>query len=290
MMTQTQLPETVNKPPEKTSRDVFISGVAGLLGGPLGAPLSVGSYLLWQKIGLQSAGRWWAWAATGLIGAPLSWVITAAILPHPPAANQASMSSSSETSQLAKPDRAPKKTQENVKVETSQLAKPDQVPEKTQENVKVETSQLAKPNRAPEKIQKNVKVGELQTKTPTPAPALASKEDIKVGELQSKNSTPEAAPVSKAEFSPKSYWAANSDGEVLRQGGKSKGYQLERITIMDKTAGQITPDMAVWKTLQSDTALVFDRNGDCAGIFRGGIMLNGPYKPIPGICAIMGDQ
>jgi hypothetical protein len=115
MMTQTQLPETVNKPPEKTSRDVFISGVAGLLGGPLGAPISIGSYLLWKKVGLAGSARWFAWAATGFIGAPLSLALTAAILPHPPA-NQASMQSSGGSSQLAKPDRAPEKMQEGVKV------------------------------------------------------------------------------------------------------------------------------------------------------------------------------
>jgi hypothetical protein len=113
-MTHTQLPETVNKPPEKTSRDVFISGVVGLLGGPLGAPLSIGSYLLWRKVGLQGAARWFAWAATGFIGAPLSLAMIAAILPHPPA-NQATASSST-SSQHTKADRSAAKNQEDIKV------------------------------------------------------------------------------------------------------------------------------------------------------------------------------
>ncbi|MCY6491901.1 hypothetical protein [Leptolyngbya sp. GGD] len=61
---------------EKTSRDIAISGIAGLFtGGVFGFPLSIGSYLLWQKIGLKGAARWWVWAATGIAGVPISWAM-----------------------------------------------------------------------------------------------------------------------------------------------------------------------------------------------------------------------
>jgi hypothetical protein len=71
---------TSTKAPEKTSRDIFLSGVAGLLGGLLGVPMSIGSYLLWRKLGLKGSLRWWAWAATGIVGVPLSLAITKVIV------------------------------------------------------------------------------------------------------------------------------------------------------------------------------------------------------------------
>jgi hypothetical protein len=110
-MTQTQSLEVTQKAPEKTNRDVIISGLAGLLGGPLGAPLSIGAYLLWRKIGLQGAGRWFAWAATGLIGVPLSLGLTAGIS-SPPKSN----SGSGVISQSGAVEQSSVKAQEDVKV------------------------------------------------------------------------------------------------------------------------------------------------------------------------------
>lgn len=84
---------------EKTSRDIAISGIAGLFtGGVFGFPLSIGSYLLWRKIGLKGAARWWVWAATGIIGVPISWGVfavvvnpdkTATVAPSSPIVNNA---------------------------------------------------------------------------------------------------------------------------------------------------------------------------------------------------------
>jgi hypothetical protein len=66
---------------EKTTRDLVISGVVGLFTGTfVGVPLSMASYLMWKKIGVKGAGRWWAWAATGLVGVPFSWVLLAALI------------------------------------------------------------------------------------------------------------------------------------------------------------------------------------------------------------------
>jgi hypothetical protein len=101
------------KVPEKTSRDIFLSGVAGLLGGPLGVPMSVGVYLLWRKLGLKGSLRWWIWAATGIVGVPLSLAITQVVM-HPE--RQSSVSSTSAVSQLARPGQAPGQAQEDVKV------------------------------------------------------------------------------------------------------------------------------------------------------------------------------
>lgn len=67
--------------PEKTSRDIAISGIVGLFtGGIVGFPLSIGSYLLWRKIGVKGTARWWAWAATGIIGVPISWGVVAGVV------------------------------------------------------------------------------------------------------------------------------------------------------------------------------------------------------------------
>lgn len=80
--------------PEKTSRDIAISGIAGLFtGGIVGFPLSIGSYLLWRKIGVKGAVRWWAWAATGIIGVPISWGVVAGIVSPDKNANVAPSSS-----------------------------------------------------------------------------------------------------------------------------------------------------------------------------------------------------
>jgi hypothetical protein len=109
-MTQTQSPETTQKAAEKTTRDVVISGLAGLPGGLFGIPLSIGSYLLWRKVGVNGAGRWWAWAVTGLVGVPFSWVLAAAVVA--PSAQQSSSSSMQQSG-----NSAPQaKKQEDVKV------------------------------------------------------------------------------------------------------------------------------------------------------------------------------
>jgi hypothetical protein len=109
-MTQIQSPETTQKATEKTTRDVVISGLAGLPGGLFGIPLSIGSYLLWRKIGLNGASRWWAWAATGIIGVPMSLGLTAGLSSSP---NSASSSSSASQSRST---GGSVKAQEDVKV------------------------------------------------------------------------------------------------------------------------------------------------------------------------------
>jgi hypothetical protein len=61
---------------EKTKRDLIITGLVGLCTGALfGVPLSIAAYLGWKNKGLNGSKRWWAWAATGIIGAPISVAI-----------------------------------------------------------------------------------------------------------------------------------------------------------------------------------------------------------------------
>jgi hypothetical protein len=81
-MTQQQILETASATaPEKTTRDVIITGIAGLFTGAfVGAPVSIGCYLLWRKIGAKGASRWWAWALSGIVGAPLCLGMSAAMV------------------------------------------------------------------------------------------------------------------------------------------------------------------------------------------------------------------
>jgi hypothetical protein len=98
-MTLSQQTETTPAVTEKTTRDVVITGVAGFFTGFIvGAPLSVASFLLWKKMGVKGAARWWVWAVTGLVGAPLSWILLAGIV-SPSSTRQVSSSGIESTSQ-----------------------------------------------------------------------------------------------------------------------------------------------------------------------------------------------
>jgi hypothetical protein len=89
-MKLSQAVETKPSNTEKTTRDVIITGVAGLFTGcVIGAPLSVTSFLLWKKAGVNGAARWWVWAATGLVGVPLSWILLIGLV-SPSSTRQAS--------------------------------------------------------------------------------------------------------------------------------------------------------------------------------------------------------
>ncbi|MBD3886616.1 hypothetical protein IFO70_33650 [Phormidium tenue FACHB-886] len=60
----------------------IIAGAVGLFtGGFIGIFLSPLVLNLYAKAGTKGGSRWLAWAATGLVGAPVSWVIMGAILP-----------------------------------------------------------------------------------------------------------------------------------------------------------------------------------------------------------------
>jgi hypothetical protein len=65
---------------EKNVRDIAITGVAGILGGIIGVPLSILVFQGYKKLGLKGASRWWAWSATGVLAVPASWLITAALI------------------------------------------------------------------------------------------------------------------------------------------------------------------------------------------------------------------
>jgi len=57
---------------EKTTRDLFICGVTGFIFGVgFGAPLSIGAFLIWKKLGVNGASRWWLWGVTGLVVTPV---------------------------------------------------------------------------------------------------------------------------------------------------------------------------------------------------------------------------
>ncbi|NJR61222.1 MAG: hypothetical protein HC769_21750 [Cyanobacteria bacterium CRU_2_1] len=61
----------------------IIAGTAGLFtGGLIGALLSPLALNLYAKLGAKGGSRWFAWAATGIIGAPVSWGMMAAIAPQ----------------------------------------------------------------------------------------------------------------------------------------------------------------------------------------------------------------
>ena len=69
-----------NQNVEKNSRDVVITGVAGILEGFIGVPLSILVYQGYRAIGMKGKGRQIAWAASGVVGVPLSLVLTSAIV------------------------------------------------------------------------------------------------------------------------------------------------------------------------------------------------------------------
>lgn len=57
---------------EKTTRDLFICGITGFIFGVgFGAPLSIVSFLIWKKLGVNGASRWWLWGVTGLVVTPV---------------------------------------------------------------------------------------------------------------------------------------------------------------------------------------------------------------------------
>ena len=57
---------------EKTTRDLFICGATGFIFGVgFGAPLSIGAFLIWKKLGVNGASRWWLWGVTGLVVTPV---------------------------------------------------------------------------------------------------------------------------------------------------------------------------------------------------------------------------
>ncbi len=63
---------------EKTTRDLVICGVTGFIFGVgVGAPLSIGSFLIWKKLGVKGASRWWLWGVTGLIVTPVIFSLLA---------------------------------------------------------------------------------------------------------------------------------------------------------------------------------------------------------------------
>jgi hypothetical protein len=60
------------QPVERTVRDLIICGVTGFITGfGVGAPLSIGAYLMWRRIGIKGGLRWTAWAATGFFTVPI---------------------------------------------------------------------------------------------------------------------------------------------------------------------------------------------------------------------------
>jgi len=62
----------VEESTERTGRDLTICGIAGFLTGfGVGAPLSIGSYLMWRKLGIKGGLRWIAWGVTGFFTVPI---------------------------------------------------------------------------------------------------------------------------------------------------------------------------------------------------------------------------
>jgi hypothetical protein len=104
---------------EKTTRDLVISGVVGLFTGALiGVPLSMASYLMWKKIGVKGAGRWWAWAATGLVGAPFSLAVLAGLM-GPSATRQTSTLQASSSGQNRVAQSSSSNTEQNRAAQSS---------------------------------------------------------------------------------------------------------------------------------------------------------------------------
>jgi hypothetical protein len=70
---------------EKPIRDLIICGVVGFITGfGVGAPLSIGSYLAWKKLGINGKARWGAWSATGVFTVPILASVLSGVGNNPP--------------------------------------------------------------------------------------------------------------------------------------------------------------------------------------------------------------
>lgn len=94
--------EKIDKSTERTGRDLTICGVTGFLTGfGVGAPLSIGSYLMWKKLGIKGGLRWIAWGVTGFFTVPIIASSLSSIGEKQPVSQQPKQQSISQTSKIA---------------------------------------------------------------------------------------------------------------------------------------------------------------------------------------------
>jgi hypothetical protein len=98
--------EIIEQPTEKPIRDLIVCAVVGFVTGfGVGAPLSVGSYLGWKKLGINGKARWGAWSATGLFTVPILALVLSGIGNNPSIVQTAKRSPSQEKTRRSAPQR-----------------------------------------------------------------------------------------------------------------------------------------------------------------------------------------
>ena len=94
--------EKIEESTERTGRDLTICGVTGFLTGlGVGAPLSIGSYLMWKKLGIKGGLRWIAWGVTGFFAVPIIISSLSSIGEKQPVSQQPKQQSISQTLKIS---------------------------------------------------------------------------------------------------------------------------------------------------------------------------------------------
>ncbi|PSO80002.1 MAG: hypothetical protein BRC44_07145 [Cyanobacteria bacterium QS_4_48_99] len=104
-----------------------------MTGGPIGAFLAPGAFVLTSKNSSTRKGNWIKWVTVGIIGAPLSWAITGAMLPESET-TQANSQAGSEVAEESQPQQQAEQTKELEK----QLEEKEAANSQASEKAKIE--------------------------------------------------------------------------------------------------------------------------------------------------------
>ena len=116
-----------------------------MTGGPIGAFLAPGAFVLTSKNSSTRKGNWIKWVTVGIIDAPLSWAITGAMLPESET-TQANSQAGSEVAEESQPQQQAEQTKELEK----QLEEKEAANSQASEKAKIEPSPSPEPSPEPE--------------------------------------------------------------------------------------------------------------------------------------------
>ena len=123
-----------------------------MTGGPIGAFLAPGAFVLTSKNSSTRKGNWIKWVTVGIIDAPLSWAITGAMLPESET-TQANSQAGSEVAEESQPQQQAEQTKElenRIAELEKQLEEKEAANSQASEKAKIEPSPSPEPSPEPE--------------------------------------------------------------------------------------------------------------------------------------------
>ncbi|PSO62289.1 MAG: hypothetical protein BRC38_16125 [Cyanobacteria bacterium QH_6_48_35] len=145
-----------------------------MTGGPIGAFLAPGAFVLTSKNSSTRKSNWIKWVTVGIIDAPLSWAITGAMLPESET-TQANSQAGSEVAEESQPQQQAEQTKE-LENRIAELEK--QLEEKEAANSQASEKAKIEPSPSPEPSLKL-----LPSPSPEPEPKAQYSEDEKFSYL-----------------------------------------------------------------------------------------------------------